>query len=261
LKNAIFTILIFTFSLIASNHLIITPTSSNWESAKRIDVKAITQSVASTVMEHFPSKKLNNIILENKEKGPKTLYKKSPNNEYIVWVNIKGRRWSQLIYQFSHEFAHILSNYTNKNEKNQWFEEALCEAISLYTLEKMSDSWKTNPPYPNWKSYAPSIKNYLNNVLNEKHREIQEDLSIWYYRNKHSLQDDPYIRNKNEIVGTKIYYLMKAGNFKLSTIQYLNLGKASSSKHLKSYLQEWYKNTPRKDGESILSIASTLPTN
>ena len=122
-------------------------------------------------------------------------------------------------------------------------------------LEKMSISWKNNPPYPNWKSYAPSIRKYLHNMLQEEHREIQEDLSIWYYKNKDNLRKNPYIRNKNEIVATKIYYLMKSGNFKLSTIQYLNLSKPSSSKSLKTYLQEWYKNTPRKDGESILNIA------
>ena len=166
----------------------IRPVSSGWNDARVIDVKAVTTSVASNLMPYFPKKKLNPIILKNKKEGPKTLYKKGNNNEYIVFVDIKGRRWAQLSYQFSHELCHILSNYNKNNDvKTQWFEESLCEAISLHTLEKMSIQWQHTPPYPNWKSYSSSIKKYLNNMLQEKHRGKSNNLSKWFSSNKKSL--------------------------------------------------------------------------
>lgn len=236
----------------------IRPVSSGWNDAKAIDVKAVATSVASNLMPYFPKKRLNPIILKNKKEGPKTLYEKGNNNEYIVFVDIKSRKWAQLSYQFSHELCHILSNYNNDDIKNQWLEESLCEAISLHTLEKMSIQWQHTPPYPNWKSYSSHIKKYLNNMLQEKHRGKSDNLSKWFSSNKKSLESNPYLRNKNEVVGTAIYRLIKTGNFKVSTIQYLNLGLSKKDKNISTKLNDWYKNSPKENKESVLSIAKLL---
>lgn len=52
--------------------------------------------------------------------------------------------WAQYIYQISHELTHyIIRQY--KEDKNSiigWFEETLCEAMSLYILNTSSQRWK-----------------------------------------------------------------------------------------------------------------------
>jgi hypothetical protein len=50
------------------------------------------------------------------------------------------------IYQFAHEFAHILSNYERHADskvarQHEWFEEALCEVASLYALKRVGMQW------------------------------------------------------------------------------------------------------------------------
>ena len=45
--------------------------------------------------------------------------------------------WSQTIYQLSHELCHYAMHQTKANKKISlsWFEEIICEAVSLYALK------------------------------------------------------------------------------------------------------------------------------
>lgn len=75
--------------------------------------------------------------------------------------------WAQTIYQLSHELTHYALRQ-HKQEKNftlKWFEEMICEAMSLYLLRYSADHWsscklsKVNPEF----SY--SIEKYLSSEL------------------------------------------------------------------------------------------------
>lgn len=231
------------------------PAPDNWGEARVVDVQKVVISVAESLAPHFPDKRLNPILLKNDKDGPVTLYKKGMQGEYIILVNIHGRVWSKLSYQFSHELCHVLTNHQNKSGENQWFDESLCEAMSLYSLDEMSVKWRTNPPYENWKGYAKSLQKYLEKYLHETHRQVEIPLSKWYQENKQKLRDDPYIREKNEVVGTAIYQLIKSKKFLVSTIQYLNLGKINKSKPFSLQLKEWYDNSPQKNKQSVKNVA------
>ena len=240
------------------NTVDIYPVLDKWSYAEGVAIKAVAVSVVSSLMPYFPMKKLNPIILKNDKHGPKVLYQRGENNEYIIFLNISGNYWAQLAYQFSHEFCHILSNYEKDNDKNQWFEESLCEAISLHTIVKMSAQWEHSPPHPSWKSYAPSLKEYVDNLLLEKHRGKSNDLSQWYILNKESMREDPYLRQKNEVLGAAIYRLIKSNKFNVSSIQYLNLGEENKYKDISTKFKEWYKHSPQEHQQSILNIAKIL---
>ena len=71
--------------------------------------------------------------------------------------------WAQTIYQLSHELCHYAFRY-HKKDKNlilSWFEEVVCEAMSLYALKYAATNWekctlsKWNP------NFGKSIENYL----------------------------------------------------------------------------------------------------
>ena len=51
--------------------------------------------------------------------------------------------WAQTIFQLSHELCHycIRQRKDNKNYTLSWFEEIVCEAISLYFLKWAADNW------------------------------------------------------------------------------------------------------------------------
>lgn len=261
MKHLILILLLFMSTVIAntsnedSGQFFIYPSPKGWEPARVADVLKVVRSAGDALIQHFPQKKLNPVILKNDKEGPRVNYKRGEQNEYIVLVDVKGRLWSKLTYQFSHEMCHILSNYGNKSGKNQWFGESLCETMSLYVLEEMSHSWETNPPYPNWKSYAKKHRNYLDKELAMEHRTIKRSLAEWFSENREQLREDPYIREKNEVVGTAIYHLIQSGKFKVSSMQYLNLGLDNDSKSFSNYIKDWYENSPKSNKESVRSVA------
>lgn len=77
--------------------------------------------------------------------------------------------WAQYIYQVSHELTHyIIRQYKeNKELYVKWFEETLCEAMSLYILKTSSLRWEEcslsncNP------QYGVSIMHYFKKAYNE----------------------------------------------------------------------------------------------
>ena len=75
--------------------------------------------------------------------------------------------WCQVIYQLSHELTHCFINCLNGDMKYHisWLEETICEAISLYFLNYFYNNWSMLPLYSKNTGYAPSIYDYLNNLL------------------------------------------------------------------------------------------------
>lgn len=228
--------------------LTITPTPEGWYEANLADVEAVSQSAASTLLEHMPAgSKLNPIILKNGKEGPVVLFQRGSQQEYRIVVDIKGQHWAQLAYQFSHELCHILSHYeATRNDANQWFEESLCEAASIHAVKQMSNRWKTRPPYPNWQDYSLALEKYYKNILLEPHRYLRPGDSIlnWYQREKVSLRSNPGQRNKNEVIGTKIYSLFEQDPDRWRSISYINIGNINNDITLQQYLQDWENNLP-----------------
>ena len=84
---------------------------------------------------------------------------------HIVYLGTEAVRWSQWIYQLSHEVCHSLTGGRLSGEMRglKWFEECLCEAASLFCLSKISNPtiWR-QWGYPR---YAPCVQSYLDNHL------------------------------------------------------------------------------------------------
>ena len=79
-------------------------------------------------------------------------------------------RWSQTVYQLSHELCH-LALHTAKENKNlwlSWFEEPLCEAVSLYALWYSSRNWKRCALSKNAPRFGRHHKTYLDDTLAER---------------------------------------------------------------------------------------------
>lgn len=99
--------------------------------------------------------------------------------------------WAQTIFQLSHELCHyaIRQHKINKDFTLSWFEEIVCEAMSLYALRWAAKNWdrcKLNQINP---QFANSIESYLRNELNSVGSEAfrkctSPDLLIEYEREK-----------------------------------------------------------------------------
>ncbi len=89
------------------------------------------------------------------------LHADHPETAWII-VDIGGRDWCKLAYQFGHELGHVLANSWRMGDDPrppcQWLEEAIVEAFSIRGLAELAASWNQDPPFPRNAGFAGAIR-------------------------------------------------------------------------------------------------------
>lgn len=239
--------------------------SKDWGDANPDDIKTVLDSVVEAISPYMEGRQFGNILVRNGTTGPISIYDRGPNGEYIIMLNVHGRYWAQLTYQFSHEMCHLMSNYDlapRNISHQQWFEESLCEAFSLFTLEKMTEHWHDNPPYPQWKEYARKFLEYEQDNLKQEHRRLPKGMKLptWYLEYQKALSADPYAqgRSLNELVANQLLPIFDANPETWGSINYLNLGDDTDDKSLDKYLTDWQKSVPPKWLRTVKEVKQKL---
>lgn len=112
------------------------------------------------------------ISVENRPSGPPAvwLHQDRPDTAKI-FVDVGERAWSQLAYQFGHEFGHVMCNSWSSDAKPsapcQWVEEMIVESFSLRGLSFLSLAWKNAPPFPGDSAYGQEIERYRNEIVSQ----------------------------------------------------------------------------------------------
>lgn len=225
-----------------------------WGGAKPEEIEALLYAVADTLLTHFPERQLNPIIVSPTRQGPIVFYQKGPKNEYQVHLAAKGQRWAEYIYEFSHELFHILAHYENhappSSTSNLWFEEALCESVSLYSLRQLSASWERLPPRQEWAGYAPTLRRFAGRVLNEPHRRLPAGTSLaqWFRENGPLLLENPHLRGKNELIAN-LFLPVLEHNQDWQAVGFLNPEAIQGNMGFYDYLASWHSRTPPEHQE------------
>jgi hypothetical protein len=229
-------------------------TDGGWGEAKPEEVELLLNAIAAELLSHFLEKQLDPMIVSHSQQGPVVLYQKGPTNQYQIYLAAGDRRWGEYIYEFSHELFHILANYEYhapaEGARHRWFEEMLCETVSLYTLKKLSLSWEQSAPRAEWASYAPELSRFTWRALSEPHRQLPENTSFaqWFQENGSSLVGRPYEREKNELVAMLFLPLLEQ-HADWRAVGYLNLDPLQRDASFYDYLAGWHARTPRADRE------------
>ena len=116
---------------------------SGWGEAIPSNIEVLLTDIASHLNQLLAEPVLDHIKVvpvSGPDTVPKTLYRYSACGPSPFSSLPRNRKWSQLAYQFSHEFCHVLSNYERlRDNPNNWFHEALCELASVFTLRRMAE--------------------------------------------------------------------------------------------------------------------------
>ena len=242
--------------------LAITVAPGNWGSAEASDVHLVLQRVATEFRSYAakPGDQPVKIRVVPRSGSPRVLYERGPEGEYVVHLTAKDERWFQYAYQFSHELCHIFSNFDHKvvlgdevASHNQWFEETLCETASLFTLKRLATTWEIDPPARKWLDHGPTFAAYAGYLLAENHRRLPttQQLDRWYQENRAALQEDPYLREKNELAATALLALFEKAPDLWRAIAYLNANQASAAKGFPDYLADWRAACPPREQELV----------
>ncbi|MFC5301182.1 hypothetical protein [Azospira restricta] len=235
---------------------------ANWGSADPRDVQALLDAVAAEFHRHAapPGAPLPAIRVMPRGGAPRVLYERGPGGEYVVHLSARNENWFQYAYQFAHELCHIYSHFDRKAHEgdepasaNQWFEEALCETAALFTLERLAARWGELPPTARWAGYAPVLAGYAAFLQGQAHRRLApaQPLAGWYREHAAALRDNPYLRDKNEVVANALLPLFAENPASWRAIAYLNPDAASAAKDFADFLGDWYAACPDEQRETV----------
>lgn len=253
----------------AGSGVLIQVATGNWGSADPRDIQLVLDSVASEFRPFVarPTPGVVKVRVIPRATAPRVLYERGAEGEYVVQLTARDERWFQYAYQFAHELCHILSNFDHKERHgdtvatgNQWFEESLCETASLFTLKRMAVSWEAKPPGRKWIGYGPMFASYAERLLAETHRHLPANQSFvqWYEDNRVALRDNPYLREKNELVATMLLPMFEQDPRMWQAISYLNASPASAAKPFSEYLADWHGACPKGTQEHVGKAMSAL---
>jgi len=245
-----------------------------WGSVHKDQIETVLHSVADELLSRLPAKLAAPIVVTHSDSNPLALYDRGPQGEYLVHLHARDARWHLYAYEFAHELCHIMSNFEENAEadggrRNQWFEETLCETASLFALKSLAATWEAAPPAPELSEHAPRLRRFIEMLVSEGHRQLPLDtpLAAWLMANENRLRDDPYQREKNEVVATLLLPLFERNPENWDALCYLNLDPADARNNLRQYLHNWYHNAPAEHRSfiagvlALLGVADALPGN
>lgn len=246
-----------------SEQLVIRVEAEGWGGASPEDIRKVLESTGRELLKHIPQNKIIRIHVVASDTVPQVDFKRAANGEFTVRLAVKGRFWAQFAYQFGHELGHIVSHYERINDnkignENKWFEETVGEVASLFVLARMAETWKTDPPYVNWKSFAPALRDYLDKILKDTEIPTIEKMPQWFKDNRPALKADPHLRERNRIVAIHIFKMLERDPSQWEAFRYLNLGRPDATNSFESFLDNWYFSAPKSNKGFVKEVADLL---
>ena len=119
-------------------------------------------------------------------------------------------------------------------------------------MKRLSVTWEQSPPRAEWAPYAASLNWYTESVLSEPHRRLPGNTSLaqWFRENGPFLLDNPYLRDKNELVANLFLPLLEQ-NPDWRAAGFLNLDVPQGETSFYDYLASWFRKTPIEHQEFI----------
>ncbi len=224
-----------------------------WGQVSAQEIQAVLYAVAEELLARQPAKIEAPIRVAHTSRNPIVLYDRGDAGEYRILLHASGSQWPLYVYEFAHEFCHILSNYDHNvvdgvARQNQWFEEALCESASLYALETVAASWERQPATER-KIAGGQLRRFFDQLVNERHRHLAPDVSFatWLHDNEARLRRDPYQRDMDDVAAQLLLPLFEQAPASWNALRYLNLEPSDTGVGLTQYLQHWYEHAPQTD--------------
>ncbi|MEM7453774.1 MAG: hypothetical protein AAF456_05390 [Planctomycetota bacterium] len=217
-------------------------------------VKLVLEAAGSELWTHFDQRMLEPLIVHS-QGGPVTLYDRGPDNAYVVKLNTGGNYWAQYVFQFAHELCHVLIGIRPRDKDrtrtgNEWFEESVCEAASLFVLRRLAATWKRKPPYDHWREYANRFAEYASSRISRAQLERTESseqtisTGAWYFRHESQLRASPLQRELNNVVAIALLDLFEAEPAHWNCVGFLPSAITACDTTLHDFLHLWKDSSP-----------------
>lgn len=189
---------------------------------------------------------------------PKTLYRNSPSEPFPILLNVRDNYWCKYVYQFSHEFCHVLSNCEQlRGNLNNWLHEAFCELASVFVLRRMANQWLSYPSFPGRQDYANAFFDYARERLSrpETHLPLGTTLSEWLLLHEEGLRKKPVTSPEQRLNQSLVAYVLLPF-FEENPQGWNTITKLPDFQgKLTDYLAKWQSSVDHEDKGMVDSIA------
>ena len=216
---------------------------ADWGDAEPARVMVALEDTARELQALFPGDETLKVLVSPASRAPMVLFERTPAGEYHVLLSARDGNWAHYAYEFAHELGHILTHYDRHTRqpataRHQWFEESVCEMLSVYALRRLAARAPDD--------YGAPYAGFADRVLGEPHRRAARglDLASWLQANEPALRADPYQRARNEAVTMRLLEIFGRGT-RLRALAYLNLPDAPAPANFREYLEDWHARTPK----------------
>lgn len=241
----------------ATSEIKITIIPGGWGNSGLEDIAAVCRSAEQELTRHMSDRNKDPIsVRHDANQGPMVIYGKGADGERRVLLSSQDRRWSQFAFQFAHEVCHIQCNYRDREKSNLWFEESLCETASLFVLKQMAETWKTNPPYANWKSYSDSLRQYAEDRNADLEKPDDVSLAEWFRKNEAEMRQSAIDRRKTQVFAAALLPLFEKNPQHWRAIRFLNLGDPQATLTFTQYLRDWHERVPSEHRSFVEQVAA-----
>jgi len=170
-----------------------------------------------------------------------------PRKTAWIIVDIGGRDWCKLAYQFGHELGHVLANSWQSTAKpqppTQWLEEAMVEAFSLRGQGLLAASWETNPPFAGDAPFAKAIRQYRADIIEGYRKPGQPkpgaEFAAWFQQNRSVLENGGGLTQAEGPAILAILAELERGPAAVEDLGALNRWPSRSAAPLEQYLGLW----------------------
>lgn len=236
-----------------------------WGSASPAKIEDVLYSVANALLSRFPNRLAAPVVITHTVGSPIAFYHRGPAGEYLVRLHASDERWHLYVFEFAHEFCHLISNFDahidrSDRRHNQWFEESLCEAASLYALDDLASKWANAPAESGLPEQAIELRSFFNLLIGEEHRQLPPQVrpAVWLDANEGQLRGDPYQREKNDLVAKLLLPLFQGEPKNWEAIGYLNLDPADPNASLAEYLRHWHERVPPEHKTFVAGVINVF---
>ncbi|MDE0220471.1 MAG: hypothetical protein OXJ90_14495 [Spirochaetaceae bacterium] len=174
---------------------LVTVENGNWGATSLRPIHAVLASAAGVLADAFGRVPDAPIQVAPWSRNPQVFDDQRP---YQIRLSARDRYWSQYVYQFSHEFCHVMTNFDcHKGHKHRWFDETLSELASLFVLHRLAKLWIAHPPdaIPDAAGFAPSHRTYAERTAARYPRISRDHLPEWFTEAVPKLEANPYERD------------------------------------------------------------------
>jgi hypothetical protein len=219
--------------------------ADGWGAAGVAEVEAVVKSAAGVLWKFFPDLRREPFVVLRGREGPIVHYQRNVMGEIVMKLDTQDYLWCQYVYQFSHEFCHILAGFEDRAWKaNHWFEETLCETASLFVLRRLGGVWDRQPPYPNWRTYAPEFRRYAQGVMDSRVQVGDAHLADFYRKHRTTLERTPQDRALNGALALPLLEMFEGAPEAWEAVAWLNRTPTPKGESFNAFLERWRAAVP-----------------